>query len=365
MGKVFVFLADGFEEIEGLTVVDMLRRAEIPTVTVSIGSSRNIIGAHRIEVEADIMFHEVLEAEGAMYVLPGGMPGTLHLKDHEGLGKLLQKAYKNEKYLAAICAAPTVFEKYGFLEGRKATSYPAMEEELKSADYQTDKVVVDGKIITSRGMGTAIDFATYMKLPQTADGFCQMIKDFQTKKVDVGRVNNEYFINVLAAGMLTDIAYKVPKDKKAVLGKMAYYLEGVKEFPKQLSQNMTLTFNSKEYSGTEDIMLFLVANSKSVGGFADAAPLASVSDGYLDVMIIKKMALLTEAPDLIFKLFQGEHPKHPSIEYFQTKELSVLPTEQTAGIAIDYDGEILEEGLPVDISIVPEALNLIILRTTN
>ncbi len=152
MGKVFVFLADGFEEIEGLTVVDMLRRAEIPTVTVSIGSSRNIIGAHRIEVEADIMFHEVLEAEGAMYVLPGGMPGTLHLKDHEGLGKLLQKAYKNEKYLA-------VFEKYGFLEGRKATSYPAMEEELKSADYQTDKVVVDGKIITSRGMGTAIDFA--------------------------------------------------------------------------------------------------------------------------------------------------------------------------------------------------------------
>ena len=154
MGKVFVFLADGFEEIEGLTVVDMLRRAEIPTVTVSIGSSRNIIGAHRIEVEADIMFHEVLEAEGAMYVLP-----TLHLKDHEGLGKLLQKAYKNEKYLAAICAAPTVFEKYGFLEGRKATSYPAMEEELKSADYQTDKVVVDGKIITSRGMGTAIDFA--------------------------------------------------------------------------------------------------------------------------------------------------------------------------------------------------------------
>lgn len=253
--------------------------------------------------------------------------------------------------------------------------------ELKPGDYDfivsvggdgTLNEVTNGLILSESNIpmaiisaGTVNDFATYMKLPQTADGFCQMIKDFQTKKVDVGRVNNEYFINVLAAGMLTDIAYKVPKDKKAVLGKMAYYLEGVKEFPKQLSQNMTLTFNSKEYSGTEDIMLFLVANSKSVGGFADAAPLASVSDGYLDVMIIKKMALLTEAPDLIFKLFQGEHPKHPSIEYFQTKELSVLPTEQTAGIAIDYDGEILEEGLPVDISIVPEALNLIILRTTN
>lgn len=211
--------------------------------------------------------------------------------------------------------------------------------------------------------GTVNDFATYMKLPQTADDFCRMIEEFQTKKVDVGKVNNEYFINVLAAGMLTDIAYKVPKDKKAVLGKMAYYLEGVKEFPKQLTQNMTLSFHSKEFNDTLDIMLFLVTNSKSVGGFADAAPLASVSDGYLDVLILKKMDLLFEAPDLIIKWFQGDHPKHPAIEYFQTKELSVLPTEKTAEIAIDYDGEILEEGLPIDISIIPEALNLIILRS--
>ena len=277
--------------------------------------------------------------------------------------------------LDQICSHVDVFYTKGQDDAKNRAA------ELKPGDYDfivsvggdgTLNEVTNGLILSESNIpmaiisaGTVNDFATYMKLPQTADGFCQMIKDFQTKKVDVGRVNNEYFINVLAAGMLTDIAYKVPKDKKAVLGKMAYYLEGVKEFPKQLSQNMTLTFNSKEYSGTEDIMLFLVANSKSVGGFADAAPLASVSDGYLDVMIIKKMALLTEAPDLIFKLFQGEHPKHPSIEYFQTKELSVLPTEQTAGIAIDYDGEILEEGLPVDISIVPEALNLIILRTTN
>ena len=162
MNKVFIFLADGFEEIEGLTVVDMLRRADIDAVMVSVGDSKVITGAHHIEVEADIMFHEVLEPEGAMYVLPGGMPGTLNLKEHEGLEKLLKKAYKNDKYIAAICAAPTVLEKYGMLEGRKATSYPAMEKELKSADYQTDRVVVDGKIITSRGMGTAIEFAAKM-----------------------------------------------------------------------------------------------------------------------------------------------------------------------------------------------------------
>ena len=162
MNKVFVFLADGFEEIQGLTVVDLLRRAEIDTVMVSVGDSKRIIGSHRIEVKADIMFHEVLEPEGSMFVLPGGMPGTLHLKEHEGLCKLLKKAYANGKYIAAICAAPTVLEACGLLEGKKATSYPAMEKELVSADYQTDKVVVDGKIITSRGMGTAIDFAAKM-----------------------------------------------------------------------------------------------------------------------------------------------------------------------------------------------------------
>ena len=159
MGKVFVFLADGFEEIEGLTVVDLMRRAGITITTVSIKNTKQITTSHGITMLTDAIFAETDFADADMLVLPGGMPGTLHLKDHEGLGKLLQKAYKNEKYLAAICAAPTVFEKYGFLEGRKATSYPAMEEELKSADYQTDKVVVDGKIITSRGMGTAIDFA--------------------------------------------------------------------------------------------------------------------------------------------------------------------------------------------------------------
>ena len=94
-----------------------------------------------------------------MYVLPGGMPGTLHLKDHEGLGKLLQKAYKNEKYLAAICAAPTVFAALGFLEGRKATAYPSCMDGLKGAERSLDSVVIDGNVTTSRGLGTAVDFA--------------------------------------------------------------------------------------------------------------------------------------------------------------------------------------------------------------
>ena len=92
MNKVFVFLADGFEEIEGLTVVAMLRRAGSEVIMVSVGPSKMITGSHHIEVEADCMFHEVLEPEGAMYVLPGGMPGTIALREHDGLAKLLKKA---------------------------------------------------------------------------------------------------------------------------------------------------------------------------------------------------------------------------------------------------------------------------------
>ena len=108
-------------------------------------------------------------------------------------------------------------------------------------------------------------------------------------------------------------------------------------------------------------MVFLVANSKSVGGFPTAAPLASVSDGYLDVLILKKIEFLT-TPDLIVKWLQGSHQNHPSIEYFQTKEIFIEQASTDSEIAIDYDGEILSEGLPVRISIVPEALNILVQR---
>ena len=162
MSRVCVFLADGFEEIEGLTVVDILRRAGVEVSAVSITDEKMVTGSHGIRVEADARMKELDFKNTEMLVLPGGMPGTLHLKDHEGLGELLKKAYADGKYIAAICAAPTVLEKYGLLEGKKATSYPAMEKELVSADYQTDKVVVDGNIIPSRGMGTAIEFGEKM-----------------------------------------------------------------------------------------------------------------------------------------------------------------------------------------------------------
>lgn len=160
--KVYVFLADGFEEIEGLTVVDLLRRVQADVTTVSIMKENLIHGAHGIDVVADKRFEELDFEDGEMLVLPGGLPGTTYLGEHEGIVELIRKYDQEGKYIAAICAAPRIFGRLGILEGKKAISYPAMEEELKGAEIVRDPVVVDGHVITSRGMGTAIDFALKM-----------------------------------------------------------------------------------------------------------------------------------------------------------------------------------------------------------
>lgn len=157
--KVCVFLADGFEEIEGLTVVDLLRRAGVDVTTVSISASSMVHGAHGIDVQADKLFQEEKYEEYDMVVLPGGMPGTLNLSAHTGVKNVLDQFYNEKKYIAAICAAPSILGTYGMLKGRKATSYPGFEEKLVGAEYVYDAVTVDEFIITSRGMGTAIDFS--------------------------------------------------------------------------------------------------------------------------------------------------------------------------------------------------------------
>lgn len=157
--QVCVFLADGFEEIEGLTVVDLLRRAGIEVTTVSITGSKTIHGAHGIDVLADKLFEEADYDAQDMFVLPGGMPGTVNLGAHAGVKEELAKANAEGKFLAAICAAPSVLGRYGYLIGKKATSYPGFEAKLAGAKCVADPVVVDGNVITSRGMGTAIPFS--------------------------------------------------------------------------------------------------------------------------------------------------------------------------------------------------------------
>lgn len=162
MQNVLIMLANGFEEIEGLTVVDLLRRAGIETTLVSIESDKRIEGAHGIKVEADTTFECVKkEMETAdMIVLPGGMPGTKHLRAHEELCSVLTKRFASQKWIAAICAAPSlILGDLGLLEGLDAVCYPGMEDNMKGAHVKNSPVAIDGSVITSKGVGTAISFA--------------------------------------------------------------------------------------------------------------------------------------------------------------------------------------------------------------
>lgn len=168
MKEVKVFLADGFEEIEGLTVVDILRRAGVQVETVSVMGQKKITGAHQIELQADTIF-EAADFSGAdMLVLPGGMPGTLHLKEHKGLAELLVRFHDEKKFVAAICAAPSVLGGLGILKDKKACCYPSFEEALNTEYVVFDQVAHDENVITSRGMGTAIPFA--LKLTEVLCG---------------------------------------------------------------------------------------------------------------------------------------------------------------------------------------------------
>lgn len=157
MKKVAVILASGFEEIEALTPVDVLRRANFDVQMIGLTESQ-VRGSHGILVEADHLFTGDLSGFD-LVVLPGGMPGSVNLRDHEGLIEELQKAVNRGGLVAAICAAPIVLERAGLLEGRNYTCYPGKEADIASGYHSQDKVVVDGPIITSRGAGTSMDFA--------------------------------------------------------------------------------------------------------------------------------------------------------------------------------------------------------------
>ena len=158
MSKVCVFFANGFEEIEALTVVDILRRANVDVDMVSITKEKKVTGSHGITVEMDKLIEEVDFEQTDMIVLPGGMPGTVNLEACEPLMKQVDAFYKAEKYIAAICAAPSIFGHRGMLQGKKACSNPGFESHLEGADVKKEPAVVAGHIITSRGMGTAISF---------------------------------------------------------------------------------------------------------------------------------------------------------------------------------------------------------------
>ena len=158
--KIIVFLAEGFEEVEALTVVDYLRRVDIEVSMVSVTEEKSVKGAHSIEVIADKVISEIddLKSYDGL-VIPGGLPGATNLRDNKDLIEIVKDMNKHEKLIAAICAGPIVLAKAGIINNRKVTSYPGFEDQLKKSMYVEHSVVADGNIITSRGPSLAVNFA--------------------------------------------------------------------------------------------------------------------------------------------------------------------------------------------------------------
>lgn len=154
---IYLFLANGFEEVEALAPLDLLRRAGCKVTTVGIGGEC-IVGAHGIPIHADIPDVMYRDSHPEMIILPGGMPGSLNLDSSKTVDAALRAAAANDAYLAAICAAPMVLGKRGYLKGKRATCYPGFEEHLVGATVLDCGVVRDGKAITGAGMGVAVGF---------------------------------------------------------------------------------------------------------------------------------------------------------------------------------------------------------------
>ena len=176
---VYVLLAEGFEEVEALTPVDLLRRAGVETRLVGV-TGATVCGARGINVVTDLSMDEVDLAAADMLILPGGMPGTTNLYADKRVTDAVRTMADAGKYIAAICAAPSIIlGGMGLLEGKKATCYPGMEDKLLGANWQEQPVVVDGNFVTSRGVGTAIAFAltlvTILKDEETAKSLANSI----------------------------------------------------------------------------------------------------------------------------------------------------------------------------------------------
>ena len=159
MKRAVILFAEGYETVEALLVVDLLRRGGVEVTMASITEDEFVRSSHGVNVEMDAVLGEVDVLDYDAIILPGGMPGTKYLEEYKPLTELLTDFYQNGGKVAAICAAPGIFERLGFLKGRNATSYPSVMEQLKSARTSLEPVVVDGNVTTSRGLGTAIDFS--------------------------------------------------------------------------------------------------------------------------------------------------------------------------------------------------------------
>ncbi|WP_048600841.1 diacylglycerol kinase [Rubeoparvulum massiliense] len=200
--------------------------------------------------------------------------------------------------------------------------------------------------------GTTNDFASAIGIPKKSDEAIRFMLEGTAQPIDIGKMNDRYFINIAGGGSLTTLTYEVPIKLKTLLGQMAYYVKGIEMLPKLKPTMMRI--EADNFLLEEEIMLFLVANSQSVGGFPHLAPNASLNDGLLDAILLKKTNL-AEAVRLAAAALRGEHPNDPSVIYFQTSYLKAASPNE---VLVNLDGE-LGGALPCEIHAMPSHIQVL------
>ena len=220
--------------------------------------------------------------------------------------------------------------------------------------------IIDGKCdipLYILAAGTVNDLSRALKIPEKHDDVVKTIAKFHQIKMDVGKANHVYFANVLAGGMFTDIGFKVDKKKKAILGPFAYYLNAILDLPNQLNSTMDLHIEIGGEVMDEEAYMFLVTNSRLVGGFLLASQ-ADLCDGLLDLLVVKKCEI-TDLIALSKDILLNKHLESPFIIYRQAKHIQLSSSKS---ITLDIDGEQANE-LPIDISVAPQAIKIITPKT--
>jgi len=200
-------------------------------------------------------------------------------------------------------------------------------------------------------LGTTNDFARAMGIPRNYEVACDLILRQSTVPIDIGKVNQKYFINIAGGGSLTELTYEVPSRLKTILGQLAYYVKGLEKLPSL--KPIKVMVETDEETLQEEIMLFLAANSNSVGGFEKLAPEASLSDGKLDLLLLRKCNL-ADFIRIVTAAMRGDHMNDPYIKYIRTSKINVTSTDY---VQLNLDGE-YGGTLPCEISVLPSHLEV-------
>lgn len=206
-------------------------------------------------------------------------------------------------------------------------------------------------------VGTANDFARYAKPPQTPEAFCKMIMEFKIHCIDVGKINDRYFINRVSGGIGANVGDKVSQETKAVLGKLAYYMEGALDVSRKGVKTLKVGFDSLQFKGEREVISFTVINACGSIGIYRGLPEMDPDDGLLDVLLVKKMDL-GQMPALGIQALTKRMLQHPKIRHFRTERIRIESVDNM-DIVVDYDGQVFGK-LPIELSVVPKAVKLIV-----